>query len=246
VITGVVSEHNQLGYSGTNSSGDLYLVNSVWRLNRTGIVPNSLDDEELPPQGHATIAGNVVSRNGNPAAARTDTAVFDAALGGGIVVVGGVSDLITHNRVAGNTKIGIALAPNPFLQTHYFAATQNTVTDNVVQNSGLVDLAVIPFVAGDGNCFSGNSFVTSAPTGLDRLKPCGGRPGSGDPTAGALDVGKFLDTSGNPPGANYRRTPRAPKQRNMANARSARARPAGAPMKIDPAAIKTPAASAAG
>ncbi|MFI5053319.1 MAG: right-handed parallel beta-helix repeat-containing protein, partial [Acidimicrobiia bacterium] len=242
VITDVVAEYNQLGYSGTNSSGDLFLVNSIWRLNRTGIVPNSLDSEELPPQGHATIAGNVVSENGNPGAARTGTEVFDAALGGGIVVVGGVGDLITRNRIVANTKIGIALAPNPFLQKTYFPASDNTVSDNVVQGSGLVDLAVIPFVADDRNCFSGNSFATSAPTGLDQLKPCGGAPGSGDPTAGALDLGKFLDTSANPPGTNYRETPVAPKQRNMAKAKSVRARPAGAPRKVDLAAIKVPAA----
>ncbi len=70
VITDVVSEYNELGYSGTNASGDLFLVNSVWTRNRTGIVPNSLDVEELPPQGHATIAGNDVSNNGDPDAAR--------------------------------------------------------------------------------------------------------------------------------------------------------------------------------
>ena len=53
VITDVVAEYNQLGYSGTNAGGDLFIVRSVWRNNRTGIVPNSLDGEELAPQGHA-------------------------------------------------------------------------------------------------------------------------------------------------------------------------------------------------
>ena len=70
VITDVVSEYNLLGYSGSNSSGDLFLVNSVWSHNRTGIVPNSFDGEELSPQGQATIAGNVISDNGDP---RRDT-----------------------------------------------------------------------------------------------------------------------------------------------------------------------------
>ena len=62
VITDVVSEYNQLGYSGSNSSGDLYLVNSDWSRNRTGIVPNSFGGEELAPQGQATIAGNIDRR----------------------------------------------------------------------------------------------------------------------------------------------------------------------------------------
>ncbi len=69
VITDIVSEYNQLGYSGSNSSGDLYLVNSVWSRNRTGIVPNSFDGEELAPQTLATIAGNVVEANGDERAA---------------------------------------------------------------------------------------------------------------------------------------------------------------------------------
>ena len=70
VITDVVSEYNLLGYSGSNSSGDLFLVNSDWSHNRTGIVPNSFGAEELSPQGQATIAGNVVGDNGDPRATR--------------------------------------------------------------------------------------------------------------------------------------------------------------------------------
>ena len=69
LITDVVAEHNQLGYSGTNSSGDLFIVRSSWSNNRAGIVPNSLDGELLPPQGDAVIAGNSVSDNGSGEAA---------------------------------------------------------------------------------------------------------------------------------------------------------------------------------
>ncbi|MGZ4706108.1 MAG: right-handed parallel beta-helix repeat-containing protein, partial [Acidimicrobiales bacterium] len=41
VISEVTSEHNGLGYSGTNSGGNLLIVNSIFRHNRAGIVPNS-------------------------------------------------------------------------------------------------------------------------------------------------------------------------------------------------------------
>src|SRR5690606_1832661 len=41
VIDDVVSEYNGLGYSGTNSGGNLLIVNSTFRYNRAGIVPNS-------------------------------------------------------------------------------------------------------------------------------------------------------------------------------------------------------------
>ncbi len=41
LIDDFVSEYNGLGYSGTNSGGDLWIVNSVFRHNKAGIVPNS-------------------------------------------------------------------------------------------------------------------------------------------------------------------------------------------------------------
>src|SRR3546814_1435355 len=37
VIDDVISEYNGLGYSGTNSGGNLLIVNSTWRHNRAGI-----------------------------------------------------------------------------------------------------------------------------------------------------------------------------------------------------------------
>lgn len=239
VITDIVSENNQLGYSGTNSSGDLFLVNSVWSHNRTGIVPNSLDSEELPPQGMATIAGNVVSENGNPDAARSATPEFDAALGTGIVIIGGVGDVITRNRVIGNTKIGIGIAPNPGLQENAYPSTDNSVTDNVVHGSSMADLATVLPTADDRNCFSGNTFSTSAPANLEQVKPCSGT-GTGDLATGALDIGKFLDTSANPPGKSYKFTPIPRKQRNLPRATAAKARPAGAPVKVDLARITVP------
>jgi len=203
-------------------------------------VPNSLDSEELPPQGHASIAGNVVADNGDPAAAHKEGFEFDAAFGGGIVIPGGVDDVIVRNRVVRNTVIGIAIAPNPGLEQNVYLATDNTVRDNVVQGSGLVDLAVLLPTADDGNCFSGNTFATSAPANLEQLKPCGGAAGTGDLNAGALDIGKFLETSDNPPGRPYQQTPVPKKQRNMPNASSAQARSAGEPIPVDLADITVP------
>jgi plastocyanin len=240
VITDVVSEYNQIGYSGSNSSGDLFLVNSVWSRNRTGIAPNSFDGEELAPQTRATIAGNVVDANGDARAARSGDEAFDAALGGGIVIAGGIGDTITKNRVVGNTKIGIALAPSVGLQAVPTSATGNRVTDNVVQRSGLADLATILPRADDGNCFTANMFTTSAPADIERVMPCTGA-GTGDLATGALDIGQFLDTSKNPPGLPYKQTPVPAKQRNLARAARAPALPAGAPAVLDVAAISVPA-----
>jgi len=242
VITDVVSEYNQLGYSGTNSSTDLSIVNSVWTHNRTGIVPNSLDSEELPPQGHSTIAGNVVSDNGNPDAVRsTGNAEFDAAFGAGIAIVGGVDDVITKNRVERNPKIGIALAPNPGIQTNAYSSTGNVVTENTVQGSSMADLAVVLGTTADGNCFSGNTFTTSAPADIETLWPCGS-PGSLAAPAGELDIAKFLDVSQNPKGKPYQKSPVPKSQPNMPRASTAKAKPAGAPAPVDLASIKVPAA----
>jgi plastocyanin len=242
VITDVVAEYNQLGYSGTNSSNDLSLVNSTWNHNRTGIVPSSLDSEELPPQGHITIAGNVVSDNGQGDAPQSSTAEFDAAFGAGIVIVGGVDDVITRNRVERNPKLGIAIAPNPGIQKNFWPSTGNQVIENVANGSGMADIGVVAGTTADGNCFSGNTYQTSAPADIETLWPCSGT-GTGDPNNGALDIAKFLDTSGNPKGKPYRATPIPKKQPNMPRATSAKAKPAGAPAPIDPASIKTPAAS---
>ncbi|HEX9506233.1 MAG TPA: hypothetical protein VGA62_09545, partial [Acidimicrobiia bacterium] len=82
--------------------------------------------------------------------------------------------------------------------------------------------------------------ATAAPTALQQLAPCNGTPGGGDPTLGALDVGQFLDTSANPPGLSYRRTPVPTRQPSMPKAKSARPRSPGAPVTVDVAKIVAP------
>ena len=51
----VLGEYNGLGFSGTNAGGNLIIMKSTWRKNRSGIVPNSEDGEKNPPQHDATI-----------------------------------------------------------------------------------------------------------------------------------------------------------------------------------------------
>jgi hypothetical protein len=57
-----------------------------------------------------------------------------------------------------------------------------------------------------------------------------------------LDIAKFLDTSQNPKGLPYAKTPIPPRRRNLPRARSARAQPAAAPTAVDLSAIATPRA----
>jgi hypothetical protein len=240
VITDVVSQYNLLGYSGSNSSGDLYLVNSEWSHNRTGIVPNSFGAEELSPQGQATLAGNVVSDNGDAQATRGNEAAYDPAFGVGIVIAGGQEDVITKNRLADNDKVGIALAPSVGLEDSPHQPVGNRVTDNVVERSGMVDLGVVLSDAADRNCFSGNTFSSSAPANIEQVMPCDAT-GTGDFATGAVDIARFLDTSGNAKGGNYKESPVPKRQKNMPRASSAKAQPASAPPAVDLAAIEVPA-----
>ncbi len=241
VITDVTAEYNQLGYSGTNSGGDLFIVRSVFRNNRTGIVPNSLDSEKLAPQGHATIAGNLVVTNGSADAAKGDE-IWDVVYGVGIGIVGGSDNEIIRNHLPGNAVMGIAIAPNPGLGgSANYPATGNVVRGNNVHGSSLADLATVLITPDDRNCFADNQYGTSAPVDIEQVMPCEGAS-VGDPNNGALPVDQFLDTAKNPPGRNYKVTPVPPKQQNMAKASTAKAQPAGAPPKIDVDSIARPGA----
>jgi hypothetical protein len=240
VITDVVSEYNLLGYSGSNSSGDLFLVNSEWSHNRTGIVPNSFGAEELSPQGMAVIAGNVVSDNGNARATRGNEAAYDPAFGVGVVIAGGQEDVVTKNRIVDNAKVGVALAPSVGLEDAPHQPKGNRVTENVVERSGMVDLGVVLSDAADENCFSGNTFSTSAPTDIEQVMPCDAT-GTGDFATGAVSIQQFLDTSKNAKGVAYKESPVPKRQRSLPRAANAPARPAGAPAALDVAAISVPA-----
>ena len=174
VITEVVSEWNGLGYSGTNASGDLWLVNSVWRNNVAGIVPNTLDSELLPPVERVVIAGNLVHDQGSDEAPTGHHGW--SIYGNGIVIAGGNEITVTRNRVVNSATNGIAIFPN--LDEHFWLSFDNVVSDNVIDGSGAVDIALAG-PAGSGNCFSDNASgggdVVTAPVGLETFQSCEGR-----------------------------------------------------------------------
>jgi len=234
VIRNVVSENNGLGYSGTNAGGNLVIVDSVWRNNRAGIVPNSGDYELYPPERETTIVGNLVHSNNN-----YDTAAIDAARlagGNGILVAGGIDNVIERNLVYDHDLAGIALVLN--VDSEVWEVTGNVVRDNVVSDSRLADLAVTG-EDGDGNCFAGNTFDTSAPLDVETLAPCEGE-GRGDRDAGALDLARLATLDGKPPSGDYRTQPVPDPQESMPDADSAPWEPAGPPPEIDLAAIRVP------
>jgi plastocyanin len=182
VITDVLAEDNAVGYSGTNAGGDLLIVNSEWADNMAGIVPNTLDSEKLAPQRGATIAGNWVHDNNNVDAPAKP--LQTVALGIGIVVAGGLDNVVIGNLVEDHRAYGIAVFP--IIDANLWLSGGNQVRDNRVRRSGIADLAFGAFGTG-GDCASGNDYGSSLPAlielqnacGADEVGAAGPRPGGG-------------------------------------------------------------------
>ena len=138
VVRRVIAEHNALGYSGTNSSGDLHILSSVWRFNRGGLVPNSLDTELYPPQHHTTIRGNLIYANNSRTA--PGTGLSPLAWGNGVVIGGGRENVVEGNVILDHAGHGVMIAP--LIDAHWWPAIGNRVLDNRFLASGRADVSV--------------------------------------------------------------------------------------------------------
>ena len=170
VVTDVLAEHNAIGYHGTNASGSVFVINSVFRGNRLGISPGSRDTELLAPQAESVVAGNLVVDNDNPAAPASQEGFF----GGGIAIGGGTQNTILRNRVTGHARYGIGL-----VSSNQFDPIGNRIEGNVLGDNG-VDLyyELRPGdVATFGNCFTLNDFVSSMPEDIETVLSCDKEPG---------------------------------------------------------------------
>ena len=240
VITDVLAERNGLGYSGTNAGGDLVIARSEWRFNMSGIVPNTLDSELYPPQRETTIVGNWVHDNNNADAPAKD--VQYAALGTGILLAGGIGNVVERNLVEDHDAYGIAAVP--ILDRNLWIAGGNRVSGNVVRGSGLADLAFGGPASG-GNCFSANGFASSLPPAIEQLAGCGMAPSGG--AGGDLSVttrllGRFAQVEGGQfPAGDWRAQPAPPPQDGMPGAASAPPAPAvEVPIRVDASSIGLP------
>jgi hypothetical protein len=224
VIFDVLAENNALGFSGTNASGDLFIVNSEWRNNMSGIVPNTLDSEALAPQANAVIAGNWIHENNNAdAPAKADQY---PAFGIGIIVNGGRDNLVTQNLVEDHVNFGIALLPSP--DEHVWLTEGNEVLDNLVRRSGDADLALAAPAAG-GDCFEGNDVATTLPPALQWQGGCGSwlRSMAGGSVGAAIGpLTRFLEARGDIDVGDFRSQPPPPPQEGMPSAEQAPPYPA--------------------
>ncbi|HET8931706.1 MAG TPA: right-handed parallel beta-helix repeat-containing protein [Acidimicrobiales bacterium] len=263
LIDDVVAEYNGLGYSGTNSGGNLIIANSTFRHNRAGIVPNTGSYEKCYPQRDNTIVGNLVYDNNYDDGPAIDSAQL--AQENGILVAGGWDNTILRNRIDDHKLAGVALVPFPETDatdiepaeaaatcadqpkppadlevpdTVLWTARHNHVEGNVITNSGLADLGAFDQDASHDNCFVGNDFSTSQPTAIETLLPCEGT-GTGSFDDNPLEVMKLIDRETAPSG-DYKTQPKPPAQKNMPNALTAKAVAAGAPPDFDVDAVKVP------
>jgi len=169
VVTNIESTENGLGYSGTNAGGNLILKDSWWHNNGLGIVPNSLDGEVAPPQRGTTIKNNLIENNSNlQAPGRGAAADF---YGVGIAIAGGNQNQIIGNTVRNHALAGIVMAPLATESSKPYLASSNIVWGNTVSGSGLADLAQ-GATAGPNNCWSHNTYGTSAPVALQTIWGC--------------------------------------------------------------------------
>lgn len=223
VVSDVTAELNAIGYYGTNASGEVYVIDSVFRHNRLGIAPNSQRAERLAPQSATVVGGNLVIDNDSLDA----PPIPKGFIGVGIAVGGGTQNLIVRNRVVDNDAAGIAL-----LMLGEFAPLGNTVEGNVVEGNG-VDLVYAPGagVAAEGNCFADNRFGTSTPDDIETVMRCG--------SDGTLTTTAWQQTA-SPPGPDYRDIPAPPAQPDMPVDEMTATGGAGVVPDVDVAALTVP------
>jgi hypothetical protein len=224
VLRQLTAEGNAIGYYGTNASGDVWIVESVFVGNRLGIAPNSQDAEMLAPQEQSYVIGNLVVANQG-----VDTPeIGDGFFGAGIAVGGGTANVVLRNRVEGNLGAGIIVLP-----LGGYDPMGNEIRDNVLSGNGH-DLVLRLRGARPGdNCFAGNRFSTSDPVDIEQALAC-------DEPARMWEEGSY-ESPVAPPGRDVRDLPPPPSQPSMPDAAIAPARPAvGVPTMPDITAIAVP------
>ncbi len=226
VVRDSVAEYNAIGYYGTNASGGVYVIDSVFAHNRLGMTPNSQKMELLAPQVETVIAGNRVVDNAEP----NTPEIADGFFGGGIAIGGGTANTVVRNRVSGHSAFGIGI-----VRLGIFTPERNTVEGNVLDDNAL-DLLYLPDPTIDhsgANCFAGNTFRTSLPDVIEELLPCPGVQ---------TRVGVVTWEQPAPPeGIDYRDVPAPAEQPTMPDAATAPWAPASAtPPAVDLASIVVP------
>jgi hypothetical protein len=115
--------NSALGYSGTNAGGPLLIKDSVFSHNRTGLAPNSLNNDDAPPPqnglcpGTATsctvIEHNVIKDNNN---ANVPASGLAPPVGAGVEISGGAYDTVRDNLIIHQGSWGVITHDYPDLE----------------------------------------------------------------------------------------------------------------------------------
>jgi len=197
VVTNSRAEKNAIGYSGTNAGGELYLINSEWDHNGSGLVPNTLQSEPDPPQQGVNIVGNYIHDNNDhdvPGAGITAI----APVGMGIDIAGGWDNIIRGNLIKNQMHSGV------LMHWLFTPPYNNQVVYNTFVHTAYAGTPGDADVAIDGtslmNCIEGNRHVTgssSGPATVDPPNPVGLTDcGSGNP--GRANLGRGIYSPGDP------------------------------------------------
>jgi Protein of unknown function (DUF1565) len=173
-ISGATIENDAVGYSGSNSGGELTIENSTFRHNSVGISPTSENPGDPPPpqdgechrhnQAHPNptphftstnierceiIRHNLITENGN-LSVPADEATIRAPYGAGLLLPGDYADLVEGNTITDNPTNGILAFefPNPFPpeeSTIFFQLAGDKIANNTFSGNGY-----------EGGAFSGD------------------------------------------------------------------------------------------
>jgi hypothetical protein len=141
VLNDVQAEFNVLGYSGTNSGGNVLIENSQWDNNQDGFDTNSQNNDDAPsPQSGSCptaspsvllkklpagvqstkscwfFVNNFVHDNNNPNVPSIGSASY-GPVGTGMSISGARNNVIVGNRFVNNGAWGILLVPYPDTET---------------------------------------------------------------------------------------------------------------------------------
>lgn len=155
IVRNVTAAENLLGYSGTGA-GYIHIVNSTWRDNAAGIVPNILP-QEPEYQSNLEIRNNRVVNNNNRTAFRNwhFAGSLHAPVGTGVVVGGGSFNTVRDNEIRNHSWSGVLI-------TYMFT---EPVGNAVVENEFAAnDLDVWWDGGGANNCFSNNRVANGSLT----------------------------------------------------------------------------------
>jgi hypothetical protein len=201
IVDDFTSEYNGLGYSGTNSGGELYIINSTFRFNRAGVVPNSGSYEGCAPERETRVVGNLIYGNNQNEGPATDAAII--AQGVGFIAPGGLANIVERNRIWDHDIAGVGIAPFPeenpinaipedlpedcladaeagsgellasLPSPLLWPAKDHIVRGNVISDSRVADI-VNAQPEEDNNRFCDNDFTSSIPADIETIAPCEG------------------------------------------------------------------------